>query len=61
MAFYNAAKNLLDEKQLAQRKFWGGSNKDRFRSGRGPVIDPQQWKYCELCKCTCAGEQVRLL
>ena len=56
-AVYSAAKNYLMEKQGGG----GGSNtswKERFRSGKGPPIDPSQWKYCELCKCTCAGELV---
>ena len=58
-AVYSAAKNYLMEKQGGG----GGGNtswKERFRSGKGPPIDPSQWKYCELCKCTCAGELVNI-
>ncbi|ESN98446.1 hypothetical protein HELRODRAFT_101626 [Helobdella robusta] len=64
-AVYKAAKSYLAEKQHVGSKASGGGgggvgggnwSKERFRSGRGPVIDPNQWKYCELCKCTCAGE-----
>lgn len=56
-AVYSAATNYLIQKQ---RGGPAGSNWFKNNKGggaRGPP-DPSQWKYCELCKCTCAGLQV---
>lgn len=54
-AVYSAATNYLIQKQRGGPA--GGNWFKNNRGARGPP-DPSQWKYCELCKCTCAGLQV---
>lgn len=56
-AVYSAATNYLIQKQRGGSGGGGGNWFKNYKGGRGPP-DPSQWKYCELCKCTCAGLQV---